>query len=227
MVQDVGSDDVVQGDAGQGDDGSKKRKGGLLPIIALIILVLVILWLLWQFLGSFPVSNRITEVTSSSTIDVNVPVPPEPEIPAQAESTETVTDVQTVPDVVGDPQGSAAMTLENSGYVVSVTYVYSDSTPSGLVIGQNPTGGTELRAGAVVGIIVSRGNVATPMVIMPDVVGLKQAAAEKKVRAAGLKPYILHGTDPPYAGLVGRQWPLAGRKVPKGSDGFIQVMITR
>lgn len=220
------AEDVESVDVGQGDAQLRDRRRGPLPLVALVIVVLVILWLLWQFLGNLP-TNKITKVTVKTTNGANNPTVPEPVIPEQPIAAEVATDAATVPDVVGDPQASAAMSLENAGYVVSVAYVFSDSTPAGLVIGQNPSGGTALQTGAVVGIIVSRGNGDTPMVTMPSIVGLKQSAAEAKVRAAGLRPYILHGTDPAYAGLVGRQWPLAGSKLPKGGEGFIQVMITR
>lgn len=222
MAQDVGSDDVAA------DDGAeRRRRGGLLPLILLVALVAIILWLAWQFLGGVPDQSDVT-VSKTSTIDVRIPpAPPEPVIPAAAEPMATADELSRVPDVVGDPQGSAVRTLEGAGYVARATYVYSDSTPSGLVIQQNPSGGTLLRTGAVVNIIVSRGTQATPMVTMPSIIGMTQSQATAKVKAAGLKPYILHGTDQAYAGRVGNQWPLDGTRVPKGSEGFIQVMIVR
>jgi len=221
MVQDVESEDVGQ------DEDSRKRRGGILPLVVLVAVILIILWLLGQFLFSLPAKDSVTEVTKTSTIDVNVPIVPEPEIPLSIGLDEETTQTLRVPNVVGDPQSSATITLENAGYSVSVTYVYSDSVPAGLVISQYPNGGTALQARGVVGIVVSRGTGEAVQVVMPNVVGMKQDAAVAKVSAAGFKPYILHGTDQKYAGLVGRQWPLPGTKLPKGSDGFVQVMITR
>lgn len=223
MAQDVGPEDVaVQ------DDDARKRRGGLLPLILLVIVVAVILWLIWQFLGRMPVTSDITEVTATATIEVNTPpAPPEPEIPAAVESTSAADEIPRVPDVVGDSQSSAIRSLEGAGYVARVTYVFSDSTPPGMVISQNPSGGATLRAGAVVNIIVSKGTQATPMVTMPNIIGMTESRATAKVKAAGLKPYILHGTDQTYAGRVGNQWPLGGTELPKGSEGFIQVMIVR
>lgn len=221
MVRDVESEDV-----GQVDEEPRKRRGGILPFVVLVTVILAILWLLGQFLISLPVSDEITEVTRTSTIDVNIPVVPEPEIPESSGLLDEETSRNTgVPNVVGDPQSSATITLENAGYSVSVTYVYSDSVPSGLVVSQYPNGGSVLRTRGVVGIVVSRGTGDLPEVTMPRVIGLTESAAIAKVKAAGFKPYVLYGTDQTYSGRVGNQWPLAGTRLPKGSDGFVQVMI--
>jgi len=221
MVQDVESQDV-----GQVDEERRKRRGGILPLAVLVAVILVILWLLGQFLFHLPFKNEITEVTKTSTINVNAPVVPEPEIPPSSGLLdEEATQSAGVPNVVGDPQSSATITLENAGYAVSVTYVYSDSVPAGLVISQYPNGGSSFRARGVVGIVVSRGTGNLPEVTMPQVIGMTQSAAVAKVKAAGFKPYILYGTDQRYVGRVGNQWPLAGVRLPKGSDGFVQVMV--
>ncbi len=222
MVQDVESEDV-----GQVDGEPQKRRGGILPLVVLVAVILIILWLLGQFLFNLPADDEITEVTKTATIDVNVPVVPEPDIPLSIGLDEETTQTARVPNVVGDPQSFATVTLENAGYSVSITYVYSDSVPAGLVISQYPNGGSALRERGVVGLVVSRGTGEAAQVVMPSIVGMKQDAAVAKVRAAGFKPYILHGTDKKYAGLVGRQWPSPGTRLPEGSDGFIQVMITR
>jgi len=223
MVQDVESQDV-----GQSDEVPQKRRGGILPLVVLVAVILIILWLLGQFLFSLSAKDEVTKVTKTSTIDINVPVVPEPEIPTSSGLVEEeTTRAQGVPDVVGDPQSSATITLENAGYSVSVTYVYSDSVPAGLVVSQYPTAGSALQLRGVVGIVVSRGTGDLPEVTMPQVIGMSQSAAVAKVKAAGFKPYILYGTDQTYAGRVGNQWPLAGTRLPKGSDGFVQVMVAR
>jgi len=222
MAQDVGTEDV-----GQDDQDQRKRRGGILPLAVLVGVMLGILWLLAQFLFNLPVTNKITEVSKTSTIDVNVPVVPEPDIPLSIGLDEESTRTAGVPNVVGDPQAMATLTLENAGYSVSVTYVYSDSVLAGLVVSQYPNGGSALRARGVVGIVVSKGNGDVPEVTMPNIIGMTRSAAVAKVKAAGFKPYILYGTDQTYAGRVGNQWPLGGTRLPKGSDGFVQVMIAR
>lgn len=222
MAQDVGPEDV-----GAKDDESRKRRGGPLPLLLLAIVILVILWLVWQFLGRMPANNEVTVVTTTGTVDVNPSdATAEPETPSEQATTDEDEGL-TVPDVVGDPQSTAVATLEGVGYVVSVTKMYSASKPTGRVITQNPSAGTALDAGGVVGITVSLGTAKTLMVTMPDIIGMTQSAAEAKVKAAGLKPYILYGTDQTYAGRVGNQWPLGGTKIEKGSEGFIQVMVAK
>lgn len=222
MVQDVESEDV-----GQVDEEPRKRRGGILPLVALVAVILVILWLLGQFLFNMPVKNEITEVTKTSTIDVNVPVAPQPDLPLSTGAVESASQAEGVPDVVGDPESSASMTLANAGYSVSATYVYSDSTSAGRVVSQYPTGGSQLQVRGVVGIVVSKGTGKLPEVTMPNVIGMTRSAAVAKVQAAGFKPYVTYGTDQKHAGRVGSQWPLPGTKLPKGSDGFVQVMIKR
>jgi len=219
MAQDVESEDV-----GQVEDEPRDRRRGPLPIIALVAIVLIILWLLWQFLGGMS-ENKQATVVKTSTVEIDVPISPEPEVSEQVIATETVVEESLVPDVVGETQSSAAIMLESAGYAESSQYVNSDTAPSGTVIKQSPSAGAQFLPGGVVGLIVSRGSGAVAMVTMPDVIGLTQSAAESKVRAAGLRPYILHGAENKYAGLVGSQWPKPGTRVPEGSEGFIQVMI--
>jgi beta-lactam-binding protein with PASTA domain len=65
-----------------------------------------------------------------------------------------------------------------------------------------------------------------PTVEMPKVRGLSQAEAESRLRAVGLKPYILYGkplTGVP-KGHVMSQWPDAGDSLPQGSEAFIQIV---
>lgn len=220
MVQDVDTQDV-----GQDDEEQQDRRRGILPLIILIIVILIILWLLGRFLGSS--DSKVVKVVKRGTVKIAVPLVPEPDLPLSIGSDERAKQGALVPNVVGDPLASAIITLENAGYSVSVTYVNSDSVPSGLVISQYPNAGSPLRAGGTVGLVVSRGNGQVRMVTMPNIIGLTQKAAMSKVRSAGFKPYLLHGTDRRYPGKVGSQWPPAGTRLPEGSDGFVQVMIPR
>lgn len=222
MAQDVESEDV-----GQVDEEPRKRRGGILPLLVLAAVILIILWLLGQFLSGLSSDTKVTKVTKTTTIDVSVPSVPEPELPVSIGSDEEEDQAVGVPNVVGKSQSSATITLENAGYSVSPTYVYSDSVSAGIVVSQYPNAGATLQAGAVVGIVVSRGNGDAREVTMPNVIGLTESAAVAKVKAAGFKPYVLHGTDHKYPGLVGSQWPLPGIRLPEGSDGFVQVMIER
>lgn len=220
MAQDVGTEDV-----GQTEGSPRRRRRGPLPLIALVLLAILIVWLVLQFLAALRTDSSSVTKTSTTTIEVPVPTVPEPELGPQDGATEPAVEQDTVPDVVGDSQSAAEMELQDAGYVSKATFVYSDAAAAGIVVGQNPGGGSALEPGAVVGIVVSRGTYSTPMVTMPNVIGLSRSAAESKVRAAGLKPYLLYGTSTKYPGLIASQWPPAGDTLPKGSEGFIQLSV--
>ena len=79
----------------------------------------------------------------------------------------------TVPNVVGMTQEEATQLLQDAGYEVAVNTEPSDED-AGIVIAQEPTGGTQLEEGATVTILVSEG----PQQEMPDVVGQDGDEAE-------------------------------------------------
>jgi beta-lactam-binding protein with PASTA domain len=150
---------------------------------------------------------------------------PEPILPEPSDASSQTPSGKLVPDVLGDPKNTAVRALEGAGYVVSVSQSYSASKASGIVIGQRPAGGSALDAGEAVAIVVSTSGQAAAEVKMPQIVGLGQAAAESKVKDAGLVPYITYGSSGVPNGQVISQWPLAGDSVPVGSEGFIQVQL--
>lgn len=63
-----------------------------------------------------------------------------------------------VPDVVGETQAAGTATLEGDGFVVSVSTEYSDSVAAGLIISQDPIGGSFAASGSTVSIVVSLGS---------------------------------------------------------------------
>lgn len=69
---------------------------------------------------------------------------------------EVSTGIVEVPDVTGFTESAAESALSRAGLDVSVTTSASD-TAAGVVIGQNPTGGTEVKKGTTVTITVSTG----------------------------------------------------------------------
>lgn len=74
-----------------------------------------------------------------------------------------------VPDVVGETQAAGTATLEGDGFVVSVSTAYSDSVAVGLIISQDPTGGSFAQLGSTVEIVVSLGP--EPVVEQPSGAG--------------------------------------------------------
>ena len=69
----------------------------------------------------------------------------------------------TIPDVKGMTQAEATSTLEAAGLVVEVLEAYSDTVPSGQVLGQAPSKGLQTAPGATVTIAVSKGPAATTL----------------------------------------------------------------
>lgn len=63
----------------------------------------------------------------------------------------------TVPDVVGDAEATAIAAIEGEGLSASVAREYHASVAEGVVISQDPAATTEVDAGSVVTILVSRG----------------------------------------------------------------------
>jgi hypothetical protein len=63
-----------------------------------------------------------------------------------------------VPDVANDPQADGTLELEGAGFVVAVATEYSSIVPAGIIISQNPVGGSFAVPGSTVTITVSLGD---------------------------------------------------------------------
>jgi eukaryotic-like serine/threonine-protein kinase len=140
----------------------------------------------------------------------------------QTDTTETTTgsggaDTVTVPAVVDQRLRSAQATLRDAGFAVLVDYVSSDR-PRGVVVSQSPAGGASAREGATVTLRASRGPGARLRAV-PDVVGLVGEQAEAELRRGGFDVELVMepSPDPEEEGLVIRQAPAAGRRVPQGA----------
>jgi serine/threonine-protein kinase len=119
-----------------------------------------------------------------------------------------------VPDVVGDTLGVAQPELEDAGFAVEVERQH-DPAPLNDVISQDPEPAAEVDEGSTVTLFVSKGPVD---VRVPDVVGLGQEEAVKKLQNAGLEAnvdsqYSLEVAD----GLVIATAPEAKEEIPRGS----------
>ncbi len=121
----------------------------------------------------------------------------------------------TVPDVVGMAQAAAGSAITGAGLTVgSVSTEYSVTVPAGDVISQSPLAGDSVLPGTPVDLVVSLGH---PLV--PDVVGLSQAAAETAILAADFTVGAVtdqYSTTVP-AGSVVSQSPLAGASATSGT----------
>lgn len=83
-----------------------------------------------------------------------------------------------VPDVTNYSQDEATNTLQNAGFSVSVEQAASDTVPAGMVISQNPVGGSNLEKGKTVTITVSTG---AEEVEVPYVVGMSVEQAQNNL----------------------------------------------
>ena len=122
-----------------------------------------------------------------------------------------------VPEVVGLTQAAAEAAITGAGLIVgTVTTANSDTVPAGNVISQDPAGGTPVVLGTAVDLVISLGPV---MVIVPDVVGVSEAAAEAAITGAGLVvgTVATANSDTVPAGDVISQDPTDGTSVPMGT----------
>ena len=188
MTQDIGpEDEVVQGAEVPVDQQEPRRKrSSVWPWVALAIVLLLIIWLLWQYLDGVSNGPDAVKVTVSRVAPVT---------PGGGAITELEGDVATgsdeaeagVPDVVGMTRSAAVSAIQAAGYRASVTDVYGTSKPANTVFQQNPTGGARLEQGGTVGLLVQQRPGSQPTVTVPQLTGLSQSAAERKLRALGLE----------------------------------------
>jgi len=114
----------------------------------------------------------------------------------------------TVPSVVNLPFDQAQLELQQAGFNVSRIDVDSDLAP-GIVVRQDPVGGSESSKGSTVTLSVSRGPVTSAV---PDVTTQDVTIAQTTLEAAGFRTRIvLEDTDDPnFDGIVLSQDPVGG-----------------
>ena len=119
-----------------------------------------------------------------------------------------------VPLVQGLSAEEAEDRLRDAGFPSERRPEFSDAVARGEVIGTSPEGGTSVRRGTTVTLIVSRGR---ERVAVPDVVGEAQADAEAALQNAGLAASVSQREDGTVAaGTVLAQDPAAGTSVALG-----------
>ncbi len=116
----------------------------------------------------------------------------------------------TVPSVVGSPYEQAASELQRAGFSVTRVDVASDLA-QGIVVSQDPSGGSESSKGARVTLSVSTGPTTSAV---PDVTNLDITVAEATLQGAGFRVRrVLEDTDDPALdGIVISQDPLGRRR---------------
>jgi beta-lactam-binding protein with PASTA domain len=183
--------------------------------VAIIAIVLIVLLLLLSYCRS-----TAPEVTTTGTPTATVTIPEATATPIPTStpvSALTTPSPPTIPNVVNYVESRAQSNLEQAGYGVSVSHVYSAFT-KGRVLDQNPPGGTVAPPGTGVSITVSDGRAPQGTVRVPDVLGMSVSAAKSRIRAAGLTPNAIPRPRPDSVGRIWDQYPLAGNRAPEGSE---------
>jgi beta-lactam-binding protein with PASTA domain len=153
----------------------------LLVLGLLVLAGLAALWYASRDSSGAPAAQ--TQVTTVTTA------------PATTKSKPAVAKVS-VPDLVGQQRADAVRTLDAAGLKAGVNEVPSDQE-KGLVVAQDPRGGTKVDKGAAVTLNVSKGKEkpkpkpaqqAPATVTVPNLVGASKDAAKASLRSAGLEP---------------------------------------
>ena len=127
-----------------------------------------------------------------------------------------------VPNVVGQVEADAQKTLEDAGFKVESTAVYS-SQPQGEVVATTPEAGTQAAKGSTVTIQVSKGE---EKVSVPDVRGTDENTAKNTLSGAGLNVTVTTDySDSVAQGNVISQDPSGGTKVDAGTNVNIVVSL--
>jgi serine/threonine-protein kinase len=129
----------------------------------------------------------------------------------------------TVPNVVGIPYDQAASELQRQGFDVSRIDVSSDLA-KGIVVSQNPAGGSSSSKGATVTLSVSRGPSTTAV---PDVTTFEADVAQTTLEMAGFRARIVFEDteDPTLDGVVISQDPLGG--TPAQPNSVVTLFVGR
>jgi len=120
-----------------------------------------------------------------------------------------------VPVVVGQTLDSARAKLDQAGLQVDIRR-RADRAPRDIVFDQAPNAGSKVDDGSTVAVFVSNG---PGTVKVPDVLGLTEADAKRRVQNGGMKPKVQRESSPKIpAGIVIRTDPSAGRPVDRQSE---------
>jgi len=163
--------------------------------------------------------NR-TELRKSSTEKSGIPLLAMNDFISFDRIAITIVPTTTVPNVVGMTETNAEAAILAAGVTVeSVTSVSSDTVASGVVISQNPVGGT---IASSVDITVSSG----PMITIPNVVGMTKANAQAAILASNLTvgTFTIATSNNVQPGAVISQSPAAGTSV--AANTAVSMVIT-
>jgi serine/threonine-protein kinase len=127
-----------------------------------------------------------------------------------------------VPDVVGKDAAEARGLIEGRGLQPAETRRVTARQAAGTVLSQAPAGGTALKPGSTVRLVVAE---APPQAPVPDVSGDTADEARQALRATHFKVRVVHQSvdTPDEDGLVVEQSPPAGTNADRGTTVTIRV----
>lgn len=164
----------------------------------------------------------------SSTYDAGIAVDTEPPAGTEEQKGKLVTilvskgaQAATVPNVVGDSEGTAQKILRNLGFRVDREFKESNKTP-GEVLAQDPPAGTKLAPGSSVQILIDR---APKSATVPNVVGYNRSGADSRLSKAGFDAVFVHQTVSSQAqdGVALSQSPGGGSKANEGTNVTVTI----
>jgi serine/threonine-protein kinase len=128
----------------------------------------------------------------------------------------------TVPQLVALTSPEAArIALSDAGLKLGIVSQKASDQPSGYVLEQSPSEGTQVDAGTMINITVSSG-----LVVVPSVTGLSEAQARSDLAQAGFEAQVVEQNDSSVPeGTVLAQSPKAGSNLSRGSTVTITVAI--
>ncbi|HEU4599307.1 MAG TPA: PASTA domain-containing protein, partial [Solirubrobacterales bacterium] len=125
-----------------------------------------------------------------------------------------------VPGTAGLTAAAARKQLEEAGFKVTISRVFSSTVEAGLVVHSEPSGGSTATHGSTVTLVVSRG---VKKVKVPVLVGSQRRVAVPQIRGRGLEASVSEEESGAPVGEVIRQSPSAGTEVEPGSTVTIVV----
>ena len=163
-----------------------------------------------QVIGTSPQAGATPAVNTPVTIIVSTGPPP-----------------VRVPDVTSETAGQAKAQLEGAPgqFTVTTTLEITTSAAPGTVIGQSPVGGSSVKPGSTINLVVAKAPAAPATVAVPNVVGSKRGAAEAMLGASGFPATVqsMDVTTKSQGGVVLSQSPTPGTMINRGATVTIVV----
>ncbi|MGO9344454.1 MAG: Stk1 family PASTA domain-containing Ser/Thr kinase [Acidimicrobiales bacterium] len=123
-----------------------------------------------------------------------------------------------LPSVTGQQVGPAESTLRAKGLDTTVKDEPSNASQRGVVLGTNPSSGTQVHKGQLITLDVGSGTPNVADVLVPPVIGFSLHDAEIAMFDSGLQVFSITGSCNQPNGVVCSENPTFGTQVKKGSS---------